>query len=303
MKKMSTAFTWLLSVAIVATACTCAVAIEGIEGLASEGSAKLKKEPTHLKLSIELSAKGKSTEEAAKNLDTLIANAKKKLTPLNPVADSVKTSSPTFLAFGDAQKAKVEQMLRARMQGSQQPIPAGLKMAKVTKAKTTLSATWELKTDTLLKKASLAEDIKTAITNADLPELTKKGALSAAQEEAAQEMAARRSRGYYSDDEEVPPGTPRFFFSATISEEEREKLIKEAFEKAKANAEQIARVTGVKVGKVKTLAVNSHSAYSGYDPYGRRGQMIESDENEQVQPDCVPMAFQVHARVLFAIEE
>lgn len=91
------------------------------------------------------------------------------------------------------------------------------------------------------------------------------------EEKEALEEAGEEERMMFSGMEEGPkPGEPVFLFVAKVSEEEKSRLLGEAFTKAKAHALLLARAAGVELGGLQTVA--SQGAGDGLTDYEALGE-------------------------------
>ena len=136
--------------------------------------------------------------------------------------------------------------------------------------------------------------------------------LSPEEEELAEEVGP--GFGPYGE-EDFDPSTPGFTYVAKISEEDRTKATAEAFQKAKADAQRIARAAGVQLGPLAALSASVDRRFDGpgyYDgpmPSGYRQMMErfrssppgESADDEAVATDPGQVAFSVSAHAAFGL--
>ena len=301
---------------VVALSPLAAVAQEAIVG---SGSATIKKAPVAVRMVVELSGTGKNLEEALTNLKDVEAAAAKKIEALGAEKGSVRFGAPTTANAQNAQRQQMETMIRQRMMGKTTKTPKGAQAAPSVSVGTTLTAQWPLKDESteaaMLAVNALTDKVKAAKISG---QAEKK--LTAAEEEVAEEMAEMmRDRG----DETVQPGEPHFVFIAKITPAEREKAMAEAFQKAKAQAEELAKAAGIELGALRAVSgaggsrANYMNDYGGYG-YERRQYMqrmmmqamgeSEDDEantggkNETVAAEPGALVFQFGVQASFAIK-
>ncbi len=116
----------------------------------------------------------------------------------------------------------------------------------------------------LLEIHQLQEKIKAA----DISGLEEASKLSPAEQEILEEL---EDSGYssFGDDEENKPGEPTFFFVSAITQTEHDQATADAYKRAKAQAERLAKAAGATLGPLKSLAseVSKAENLSQYDPY------------------------------------
>ena len=86
----------------------------------------------------------------------------------------------------------------------------------------------------------------------------------------------QESYGGYSNSGEVKPGEPVFAYVSRITEEERDQALAEAFEKAKKQAEILAKAAGLTLGQVQSVASYGGAGYQSYRYDYNRMQQIEA---------------------------
>jgi len=153
----------------------------------------------------------------------------------------------------------MEMMMAQRMRGGRRPAAKKEEVKPPVSVSTTLSAHWPLKAvsgEQLLIAATALQD---KIKAADLAGMKEQSKLSPEEQELADELAAEQT-GMYSGDETPKPGEPLFMFVASISADERDKLLAEGFKKAKDHAGRLAKAAGAELGLLRTLGDNELDA-------------------------------------------
>ncbi len=277
--------------------------------VAGVGRVSLQRPPVALRMHIELPAKAGTLKEALAKIQQRREAALLQLEALQVDAKTVKAGNPTLSAAESEQKKRMEQMIAARLRNRGQKVPPGLKMPQTITVSMTLTAEWTHKYDTpeqlLLRVEAIREKVKAAKLAGDQQEEK----LSPEEEEIMEEMAMMSSRY---DEPEIKPGEPVFLFVSRITDAEREKAMTDAFAKAKANAQSVAKAAGMKLGPLVSLAGGGGGQPDlGDSPYGyeyeryiRRmmGQIRGPDSDEEgtneafgPNPDAVAFTFYVQA--------
>lgn len=239
------------------------------------GAVDIKKQPDAMRVQVDLVAKGKDLKEALAKLKQRRDAATNQL-----VALGVDKSALTFAEPGIAtdqssrqRERQMEMMVRARTGGR-----AKKPDAKSAAAPPVMVAQ-QLKADLPLKGASIEELLEKAhtlqekIKAADLAGLKETEKLSPQEEEQAEETKAMEEM-MMGNTGEPQRGEPVFLFVSKITEAERDKAMAEAFQKAKAEAQRLAKAAGAELGKLNTLhatAAAGNEGYDEYDAYASRG--------------------------------
>ena len=131
----------------------------------------------------------------------------------------------------------------------------------------------------------MAQGLQEKIKAADLAGTKEAEKLSPEEQEIVEESADMVAS---SEDPRSQVGQPVFIFIAAVSKEDREKLLSEAFAKAKAQAADLAKAANVELGPLTGLSGQcsgqSNFGNEEYDPYGnasniRRLLMQQAREN------------------------
>jgi len=233
------------------------------EGVLGAGSATIEVDPQILRVQITLTAEAKDAKTALAALKQSEQNATQKLAKLGATESSIK--------FTDTQIAdpRAQQMQRQIRFG--QPQPKKPQAAPSVSATASLTAEFPVKSkpgeDLILEFQTLRQQIKEANLNASKP--------SAERQEEAEEQQAMAAQ--MMGQEGPMPGEPSFTFVAKVPDADREKLMADAFSKAKADAERLAKAGNLQLGALKLVNGASGPDFSqrmNYDgPYGYRQAM------------------------------
>jgi uncharacterized protein YggE len=231
----------------------------------STGTAKLEAAPTLMRVKVGINAQGPNVREALATLKDLREVANDKLRTLGAKAESIHFSDPTVGKAGNPQ-AQMQAMIQQRLRGGRSKKAAAPTTVTVS---TTLSAEWPLAGGTPEAVLIAAGELREKIKAADLASAKSPKAQSAEEEELAEEAATMAPQMYMSDGSEgqpAAPGTPGFTFVAQITEQQRAKLLAEAFEHARQDASRLAAAAGAQLGMLHQLSANGGA---GENPYAR----------------------------------
>ncbi len=207
-----------------------------------------------LRMQIDLSAKHKVAAEALSKLKTIKEAAARKLEELGAIKESARFTDPVLNLAGAAGDAEMQHMVWMRTRGKQ-PDESKLKAMPIT-ASVHLTAEWPLKGETPEERLLAAHELREKITAAELA--GAKEPLTPEEEEMQDEM--ENSGGSSAPQ----AGTPSFVFVAKISEEDQDKALAEAFDKARKHAERVAKAAGMPLGKIHGLSGSLAPAETEY---------------------------------------
>jgi hypothetical protein len=149
----------------------------------------------------------------------------------------------------------IQRMMMARNRQTPTTGPSGSTISS------TLTAEWTLPDaspdDSLVAANELEAKIKTAIA--------KPGSAAAKtpeEQEIAEEMAAQQNNV-----EQTKPDEPKFIFVHKLTDEERAKLLTQAFADAQAQAKRLATAAGMQVGAVSHLSTSPADTGDTENPY------------------------------------
>ncbi len=242
-----------------------------------QGSVEIKRQADVLRVQVDLLARGKDPKEALAKLKERREAAKTQLAALGADKQAISIGEPAISADTSDSRRQMQMMVMQRMR-------AGLGKAKKpdkTKTSPPVTVTATLKADLPLKGTGVEEALVAAhqlqekIKSADLAGMKELEQLKADDEELAEEMAEADMMGMYNQGQ-PRPGEPVFLFVAKVTEQERDKALAEAFQKAKREAGRLARAAGAELGTLGNLHSSSQSssgdATNPYD-YGRYMQV------------------------------
>jgi hypothetical protein len=288
--------------------------------LAATGTAQLQRPPTMLRMHLQLTAKGKTLEEALGALKDRREAARAQLEKLNADKTSITFGNPTVSNAQNAQQRRMEMLVAQRM---------GSRGAKAKSAKpvtlpvtvvTLLTAQWPIEGDNPDKLLLAGETLREKVKAAALAGPKEAEQLSPAEQELAEEMAEDMQQQRGSGEEPAPTGTPQFLYVARLSPKDRETGLADAFAKAKSQAAELAKAAGVPLGRLVGLTGGAYgrNAFNneemgGYG-YSRQDYMfMQRAAMQQFLPNAEPLqeeavstqpgalAFDFHLTATFAM--
>jgi uncharacterized protein YggE len=273
--------------------------------------------PTALRMHVELLAKGKTPEEAMAKLKDLSDAARLQVEALGAAKGSIELSSPRLSESQSQQKKQFEMMVRQRLSARGRKMPKGLQTPQSTTVSLTLTAEWPLESQSDEKLILATEGIKNKIMAAKLGGAEEAESLSPEEEEMAEETALMMAN---SGEEQIKPGEPQFLYVARFSDEQRNRAMTEAFNKAKNNAAELAQAAGVKLGPLVALSgggggnVDFNSASYGTYRYAQQEYLqrllggqgpfgLDATTNEAMSMDPSSLKLNCRVAALFSIQQ
>lgn len=273
-------------------------------GIATTASASSSKPADTMRMLMTIEAQGATLQEAIETL----AKKKKKATigmeKLDAVEDSIQFEEIEMDEGGDTSTM----MMRMRqMMGNDPRVAKMMEVKPPVKVKVSVTADWKIEVvEEPEKTFIMCDNLKQKIMDADLGGSKDGPELSEEQAELAEEMAEMMSN--YGESE-TPAGTPRFYYVRTVTAEDHDKLISQAFSEAKTKAEKLAKTTGVPLGKLATVSSrdsDSMNDYSEYYGYGQRqavprGKTLDNGDIEVVGKSPIKLQDKAIVGVVFDI--
>ena len=237
----------------------------------STGNETVKLKPQELRLTIQFSEKGPTLKEVLGKLKTRCDAARLQVSRLAAAKESIQVSEPTLAADDSQRELQMRQMMAMRSARGGR-LPKGLETPKTVTVAATLTASWPLAGKGAEEVLHFSHDLQTKIEEADLAGLKEKKELSPEEEELAEEAQALMG---YAGGGEATPGQPQFLFVGRITDEQRDQATRAAFEKAKAQAQRLAKAAGAELGNLASISsqLTQLSADSDYSSYAAAIQM------------------------------
>ena len=280
--------------------------------ITGNGTAKSECRATLLRMHVQVVARGKNLEEALAKFqqrrEALLAQIEKAGADKHTLA----LAGPKEMVPSDNQRRRMEMMVMQRMGKKAKAKPAAALVA----VSGTLTAQWPLEGDTTEKLLLAADAIRSKLKAIDLAGAKEAGALTAEEQELAEEAGEENQPNPFGNDEGPKPGEPIFLYVAKIQKADRQKLLAQAFAKAKAQAEDLAKAAEVELGPLDSLMqqagfqryYNNMSQYGGFDRRAyafmqQAGMETEEVDAEVLGPSPDGLSFQVAVMASFAIKK
>jgi hypothetical protein len=280
--------------------------------VSAEGSVSLKRQPSAIRVTVPLSVKGKTTEEALAKLKERREAASAKVVKLKADKKNVKFSDPSVASVQTDRRHQMNIMIQQRITQSGKK-PKGLQVPESVALSCCMTAEWPVSGKTPEEIFLEMQSLKQKIKAAELSGKKEDEKLSPEEEEVAAEM---EQQAVMQGENPEAENEPQYLFVAHITPEEREKAMADAFAKAKKNAESLAKSAGVELGPLLGLSGTGNGAKNiGDDSYGvysssayqrlQRMQQLATDpdeeNNETVAADASALEFTFSASALFKI--
>jgi uncharacterized protein YggE len=284
-----------LAIAVGVLSSVCYGQLEGGAGVVQgRGNYVVKRMPETVRLYLQVSAKGKTLEEALANLKTRTDNIREQTAKLGGKADTVKFTPPD--KTDATQQQQMLEQLRRQMGGDN--VPKGLVAPTSVTVNTMFSADWPISAADPHKLLIEADKLQKKIADADLAGIKADEKRQTPEEREMAEEMETMMKNQYGGNANIPqPGTPTLTYVAKLSEADHDAAMAEGFKKARADAERLAKAAGVGLGKLAHVSsMTNHSQGNGaavamsyrqmYNPYAQysgfpdTASMTSGDESE-----------------------
>jgi uncharacterized protein YggE len=268
------------------------------------GVATLKRAPDVVRVQVQITGDGKTLKEALAKLAARREACKKKLLALGAKEEAIWFDDPKVDAGDPRQQQMEQQMMRMRMNRGGRAAPATSPTAGAARVAVGIvaKAEWPL-------SAKGGEEL--LLASQDLQEKVKAADLADTRTSSLEEQEAREERAGLDDNEQAPPaGQPVFLYVAKISDEQRGKVLADAFKKAKLNAGDLAKAAGAELGALKQLQSQPAGPdmeqyqmmqYARYNPFAY-SQVQNAEPDEAVSPIAGPVTLRLTVSASFAIK-
>jgi uncharacterized protein YggE len=253
------------------------------------GKVVIEKTPAVMRIQVDLLSKAGSLKEALAGLKDRIEASRAQLAAFGVDQTSVKLGQPKLSAGKSDRQQQMERLLAERMRslnrGRTETREAASSPVTVS---VQLTAEWKLKAKTIEELLLVTQPLQKKVKDADVGGLKAASQLSPEQQEIMEEMG---EMARYGDDGESKPGEPVFSYATSISKEEEDKALEEAFQKARTQAARLAKAAGHELGKLSSISSAAGSAgqeneygYGGaYYAAARRLQAAENSGDGQAE--------------------
>jgi uncharacterized protein YggE len=270
--------------------------------IAAAGAATVQRLPTSIRMTLSVSAKGKTIEDALAKLKERREKLTAELQKLNADKKDIRVDNPAVSAAETDRQRQIEALVAERVGKGKRP--KGLEFTPNFAVVCTMTVEWPLSAKTaeefLVQSHALTEKIKAA----ELAKSDEK--LTPEEEEVAAELAEQSRNGR----DNANAGEPQFVFVARLSDADRQKCFADAFAQAKKHAEELAKAAGVELGPLVGLSgqgtgsqqQNRDESYGGYSQRERPAAWPLSENSEPysvesvaADPDSLSFNFEINA--------
>lgn len=268
---------------------------EGRPGTVSgAGVVSIEKQPEVMRMHVDLIAKAGSLADALKSLNTRKQSARKQLKDLGANMDTLRFGAPSISNAQSEEQQQLAQMMTMINQRRGRGAKTETKQSAVPVTVTCpVTVEWKLTAKTPEDLLKFTHPLQQEIRDADISGMNDASALTPEQKELVEEMGDELSNySRYSSSNEKKPGEPMFLFAAAISEEEQDRALSEAFQKAKAKAGRLAKATGAELGELVSVTSagsqgldDSNAAYYGnyYSELQSIQEMLSNDPADEAK--------------------
>ncbi|MFN0055042.1 MAG: SIMPL domain-containing protein [Planctomycetales bacterium] len=309
---------WILLSLFCLAARSVAAQSESSNFITGQGSVVLKRVPETLRLQVVLFGRGATLKDALGALKEREGTARKELAALGADPQGIKVE-PAEINEGRDDSNQRMMMRMMAMRGGNRGNKAAKKGTPAPPVVVTalLTAEWSLSGKTIEELLLETHPVREKVKAAELSGSKDAGKLTPEQEEMLEE--AEQEMMNYGSSDDMKPGEPIFLYVSRVTEKERDQAVSDAFAKARDHAARLARVAGVRLGKLKTIWDNESSNmdsgnYNYNSQYYRMMAMqramraySDSDESpeahplEAVGPQPGNVAFSVTVSTQFAL--
>ncbi|UUO04352.1 SIMPL domain-containing protein [Blastopirellula sp. J2-11] len=263
----------------------------------SNGTHVLNRNPTELKLSIELLGRGKTLKEALSKLKEKQTAAQDMVQSLGAEMESLTLDAPTTTSRSSEMMEKMREVIQQRVRNSGGPTPEGLKVQDSLTVSSKLHVSWKLEGEDVIARLSEVTALKKKIEESDIASVEGEEIPLAEQE--LMEEAEAFGYNSFSSGEEVKPGTPQFSYRTSITPQERREALKTAFATARNNAEVLAAAAGMKVTGLKSMEAGGTAVFANMQNYYRYGGGYREESDAEVEADPLQAASPKYAEIPF----
>jgi len=220
--------------------------------VSGSGTVSLKRTPELLRMRVDVIAQGKTTQEALTNLKDRREAIRGQLAQLGAVKESIAFGDPQINATVLQTRQQMAMMIMARMGNRAKKSTKKDSQPVVISAR--LTAEWPLKGQDVEAQLIEVSRLEDSINAADLAGKKELEKLTGENEEMSQELAGMQA-GFGNDPSQAQPGTATFTLVRKISAQDHSRALADAFQKAKARAEETAKAAGAELGPLRQLSL------------------------------------------------
>jgi hypothetical protein len=227
------------------------------------GVVEISRAPEVMRMEVEIPARGGGVKAALASLQTKLDAGRAQLAALGAIDDSIAIGEPRISTQQSQQQQQIEQMIASRLRSTgrrreKKDVPRPITVIA------TVTAEWKLPAGDSAELLVAAHELQERIRAAKLAGEEEESSLTPEEQEILEESGGMFG---YNDSNEPKLGEPTFTYLTLISDVEHAQAMAEAFQKARAQATQLATATGGALGKLESVSTNSQPGLD-QDDYG-----------------------------------
>jgi len=246
--------------------------------VSGSGTVVLTRMPDLLRMKVDVIAQGKTMKEAIASLKDRRQAIQGQLGTLGATRESIVFGAPQVNTTVLQSRQQMAMMIQARM--GNRAKKSTKKLATPVVISAGLTAEWPLKARDVEGLLVEINQLQESITAADLAGKKELEKLAGDDEEVGAELQGMMPNfGIGPDTGQAQPGQVAFTLVSKISAEDHSRALADAFQKAKAQAEETAKAAGVRLGMLRQVGSqvqsggDSDNAENPYQSYVRMMRM------------------------------
>ncbi len=282
--------------------------------VAGTGVVEISRAPEHMRMEVEIPARGAGVKAALASLQTKLDAGRAQLAALGAIDGSIAIGEPRISTQQSQQQQQIEQMIASSLRRTGRRREKKDVVRPVTVI-ATVTAEWKLPAGDSAELLVAAHELQERIRAAKLAGEEEESTLTPEEQEILEESGGMFG---YNDSNEPRLGEPTFTYVTLISDAEHAQAIAEAFQKARAQATQLATATGGALGKLESVSTHAQAgldeddygyqynsaSYRAYQRLSRSQQGRGGDDPREavgLQPGKV--VYRVHVSAGFGLKE
>jgi len=243
--------------------------------ISTYGVASVERKPERMRMQFTISVYGRGAREALVALRAKQELLRGELTKIGASADSIRFEQATFVVMDQQRRRELEQYGELRRTSRiPQPRPTTRPVAPTVVAAARVVCDWPLKGETTDDIFVEAAEYQNAATKLKLSSPSIRPGMTDEEREAAEE----RGSGVEEQMAGLFVSPPDYAYVARIPENERLKATAQACEKARQDAERLAKAMNTQIGSLQNASYSSSGTAADYIRPYRRPYLLSEDE-------------------------
>jgi uncharacterized protein YggE len=300
-----------LALALAQGTCCVAQSVSVDDGIHASGEVSLARRPDVMRVHLRLIVKGSDLSEALAKYQSRREAVEQQLTKLGAIPASVQFSDLEQVTVQNNRRAQMQQMMRQRMAQSRSPKPADGQAlpSEPVIVGSLLSVEWPIPPGDEIQTLLAVDALQKAIKAVELGITKEDREPSPEENELEEEMAGLDID--FNDGGNSLESEPDFFLVSRVSDEDHARGLREAYEKAHAEAVALAAASAQGLGELRSLQSTSGERnrdrrdYEDFYPSQYRSSRREqetSTSREVVGKTLGALKYQISVQTTFAIQ-